>query len=173
MAITDPQRRVPLSQTGTTLIEILVTVAVTSIGLLGVAGSMVLSAQVNHRAYLQTQANFIAQALIDSMHVNAPAVAAGQYDGNLAADSTRSSACWTSACSPTERASYDRSRFSQALNITLPRASAAMKCAAEGAAGNAETRHSGLCRLEVGWSERPPGQGAPDKPQTLVWIFAP
>ncbi len=173
MAITQAKRCVPLSQTGATLIEILVTVAVTSIGLLGVAGSMALSAQVNHRAYLHTQAGFIAQALIESMHINVSAVANGKYDGSFPGDSPRSSVCWMRGCSPSERADYDRSRFAQALNVTLPNATAALKCVGDGKQTSGAMPYGGICRLEVGWSERALIQNAPGKPQTLVWIFQP
>ncbi|MEO5623053.1 MAG: type IV pilus modification protein PilV [Dokdonella sp.] len=159
-------------QAGATLIEVLVTVAVTSIGLLGMAGLMAVSAKINHRAYLDTQAGFIAQALIESMHINAAAVAEGRYDGAFTQDALHVSACATRGCSPTERAAYDRMRFARALRYILPDASAALKCTDETAAASADQRYNGICRLQIDRSQRT-SHGDAGGARALVWIFQP
>ena len=162
------------AQAGTTLIEVLVAVAVTSVGLLGMAGLMIASAKVNHDAYLSTQANFIAQTFIESMHINASAVTDGRYDGSYPGDAGSDPGCWAHGCSPSERAEYDRVRFDTALRTTLPNAVASVKCTA----GNSPrvpsaAIYDGTCRLEVGWSERALSAGGDNTIQSLVWIFQP
>jgi type IV pilus assembly protein PilV len=174
MLIICSKRYVPASQAGATLIEVLVTVVVTSIGLLGMAGLMAVSTKVNHDAYLNTQANFIAQTLIESMHINASAVADGRYDGTYTDDSGSDPGCRAHGCSPTERAEYDRVRFDSALRTTLPNPTASVKCTA----GNSPVvpsaaPYGGTCRLEVDWSERALSAGGDSGIQSLVWIFQP
>ncbi len=163
----------PVSQRGATLIEVLVSVAVTSIGLLGMAGLMTVSVKVNHDAYLSTQANFIAQSLIESMHINASAVADGRYDGTFTYASGEPPDCSERGCTPAERAAYDRAQFDSALRVTLPNPSASIKCNATGSRVTNGTTYDGLCRLEVGWSERALSAGGDSANQSLVWIFQP
>ena len=67
-------------QNGVSLIEILVTIAVMSIGLLGVAGLIVTSAKNNQGAYFRTQATMLAHDVIDSMRANKVSALAGQYN---------------------------------------------------------------------------------------------
>lgn len=168
-----PTRSTAAIQAGATLIEVLVTVAVTSIGLLGIAGLMAVSAKVNHRAYLDTQVNFIAQALIESMHINAVAVADGRYDGAFHTGAARATDCASRGCTSAERAAYDRSQFALALDHVLPDATAQLACtsdAAVGAGTGTTAGRGGICRLEV--NRAPPASGV-GAGQALVWIFQP
>ena len=134
------------TQIGATLIEVLVAALVGSIGLLGTAGLMTMTAKANHSAYENAQAGVAAQSLIDAMHINPAAVAADSYDGSFDAADAAAADCAKQACTPTQRASYDRARFSRVIATTLPNAIAHLKCEAGGAA--AET----TCRLQVDWS---------------------
>lgn len=173
MQIIGSKQQGPVAQAGTTLIEVLVAVAVTSVGLLGMAGLMIVSAKVNHDAYLSTQANFIAQTFIESMQINASAVTDGRYDGSYPSAGS-DPGCRAHGCSPSERADYDRVRFNTALRTTLPNAAALLRCTA----GNSPrvpsaAIYDGTCRLEVGWSERALSAGGDNTIQTLVWIFQP
>jgi type IV pilus assembly protein PilV len=68
-------------QRGITLIEVLVAVLIFSIGLLGVAGLLVMSVRSNHAAYLRTQVTFLAQSMADRMQANPIGVWSGDYNG--------------------------------------------------------------------------------------------
>ncbi len=57
-------------QRGFTLVEVLVTIIIMSIGLLGVAGLQLASMRSNHSAYLRTQATLAAYDLIDRMRAD-------------------------------------------------------------------------------------------------------
>lgn len=162
-------------QSGATLIEVLVTVAVTSIGLLGMAGLMLVSQRVNHEAYLRTQVNFIAQSMIDSMHINGSAVAEGAYNGTYVGASMSGPECETHGCTPAQRAEYDRMRFDRALRTLLPNATAALQCTNGGQpAVPPAVVYDGLCRLEIGWAGRALSAGSEDAGQSsLVWMFQP
>lgn len=67
-------------QTGFTLIEILVTVIVLSIGLLGLAGLQAVSLKFNSTAYQRSQATSLAHDITERMRANATAARNGLYN---------------------------------------------------------------------------------------------
>ena len=160
-----PQRA--RTQEGATLIEVLVAALVGSIGLLGTAGLMTMTAKANHAAYENAQVAFAAQSLIDAMHINPAAIAAGSYDGSFDAADAAAADCAKQACTPTQRASYDRARFSRVIATTLPSATA--PSAMRGRGG----RRGATCRLQVDWSPQALASNDKQAAQSLVWIFEP
>jgi type IV pilus assembly protein PilV len=73
------------TQRGVSMIEILVTLFVLAVGLLGVAGLQLLSLQTHHGAYTRTQATNIAYAVSDVARANRSAVLAGSVDDDVLA----------------------------------------------------------------------------------------
>src|SRR5699024_7298926 len=73
---------------GLTLIEVLVTMLVLSIGLLGLAGLQALMLYQHHSAYQRSQATILTYDIIDRMRTNRNAALNGDYDLNLTADTT-------------------------------------------------------------------------------------
>ncbi len=67
-------------QAGFGLLEILVSVLVLSVGLLGLAGLHVAGMRSNHSAYYRTQATILSYEIIDRMRVNAENARSGDYD---------------------------------------------------------------------------------------------
>lgn len=72
-------------QQGVTLVEVLVTVVVLSIGLLGVAMLQLNSLNANHSAYMRSQAVNLAYDITDRMRANRQAALQGEYDHALGA----------------------------------------------------------------------------------------
>ncbi|MCF6236730.1 MAG: type IV pilus modification protein PilV [Gammaproteobacteria bacterium] len=64
---------------GFTLIEVLVSMAVLGVGILGVAALQITNAQNNSNAYLRSQAVFLAYDIADRMRANPVAVGNGAY----------------------------------------------------------------------------------------------
>jgi type IV pilus assembly protein PilV len=64
---------------GLSLIEILVTVVVLSIGLLGIAGMQAFGMRYSHDSYARSQATMLANELIERMHANPDGVSNGDY----------------------------------------------------------------------------------------------
>ena len=52
--------RINVRPRGFTILEVLIALLVFSLGLLGMAGLLVISVKTNHSAYLRTQASFMA-----------------------------------------------------------------------------------------------------------------
>lgn len=65
---------------GVTLIEVLVTVLILAIGLLGLAALQNAAMQFNHSSYLRTHANNMAYDIHDRMRANRQAAMDGEYD---------------------------------------------------------------------------------------------
>lgn len=71
------------SSAGFSLIEVLVSIVVLSIGLLGTAGLMSASLKNTNTAYHRSQATVLADDIIDRMRANLTAAKAHQYDVDL------------------------------------------------------------------------------------------
>jgi type IV pilus assembly protein PilV len=119
-------------QTGFSLIEVLVALAVLSIGLLGLAMLQVTGMKFNSDAYFRTQATILAYDIIDRMRANPKGAGDGNYDIATKADmeakltayeSCKSSGCNcdTATCSSTANiAIYDLAKWHEAQQKTLP-----------------------------------------------------
>lgn len=68
------------SQSGTTLIEILITVVLVSVGLLGLAGLQLTSVQNSNSATERFEATTLAQDILERMRSNRQQALNGQYD---------------------------------------------------------------------------------------------
>ncbi|MBW7473097.1 type IV pilus modification protein PilV [Marinobacter sp. M216] len=95
-------------QSGFTLIEILITVFILAIGLLGLAGLILEGMRNNQGAYLRTQASILAYDMADRMRANKPRAA--DYAGfTTDGASTALPACASDAggCTPAGQAQLD------------------------------------------------------------------
>jgi type IV pilus assembly protein PilV len=110
---------------GFSLIEVLIALAVLSIGLLGLADLHTTTLRVNDGAYLRTQANVLAYNIIDRMRANASSAVNGDYNIGFG-DSVTTQQCTgpDSACTPAELAEADLYAWTSALRDSsngLPR----------------------------------------------------
>ncbi|MDX1559040.1 MAG: type IV pilus modification protein PilV [Marinobacter sp.] len=104
---------------GFTLIEILVTLFILAIGLLGLAGLMVDGMRNNQGAYLRTQASILAYDMADRMRANREeAEDGGEYDGFSTDNaSTTIPACASTAngCTPEQQATVDKVQWTRQI----------------------------------------------------------
>lgn len=70
----------PRAVRGVSLIEVLVTVVVLSIGLLGLAGLQASGTKFNHSAYMRSQAVNLSNDMADRMRANRTEALAGNYN---------------------------------------------------------------------------------------------
>jgi type IV pilus assembly protein PilV len=111
-------RPMPKKQAGFTLIEVLVSSLILSIGLVGVAGLQALSLKNNQSAYMRSQATALAYDLADRMRSNVAGANAGFYVPANAA--TRATCTTTAGCSSQQMAQNDLSEWLGALATNLP-----------------------------------------------------
>ena len=147
---------------GFSLIELLVSVLIIAIAVLGLVTLQTASLRGNNAAYLRTQAVFIAGDIISRMMSNPDGVEAGAYAGADSASPPSDPGCITTGCTSILLADQDirewSQYFSNVLGVTnysstLPNASGTIT-----ATGN-------LYEVSVSWSE---ASAAGVEPQTLT-----
>lgn len=106
------------SQSGFTLIEVLVAALVLSIGLVGVAGLQAVTLKNNQSTFMQSQAAALAYDLADRMRANVAGAGAGAYDPGTKAFTA---GCTTvTGCSASNLAAHDLAEWDAAIATYLP-----------------------------------------------------
>lgn len=128
------------TQTGLSLLEVLISMLVLSIGLFGLAGLQSASLRANNSAYQRTITSMLANDILDRMRANPALAKAGNY--NVAIDDNEDGSSYTSGdfvdkcknngagdCTPTDLKNYDLfDWFNSASKLKqLPDATASIK----------------------------------------------
>lgn len=130
------------SQSGVSLIEILVALFTLSIGLLGLAAMQTKSLQFNQSAYMRTQATIFANDLIDRMRTNEDSAA--NYVLSLSATPAASSTdCQVASCAPAQLATFDLHQWVSNIAGQLPNGDGAVI-----------DLGGGYYRISVSWMDR-------------------
>lgn len=116
---------------GLSLIEVLVTLLITSVGLLGLAAMQARSLQFNHGAYLRSQANILAYDMADRMRLNKDDARANLYNISLSSGIPSAGGI----------VSTDQNQWLTQIAATLPAGDGAVSCAAN------------ICTLTIQWRE--------------------
>ncbi|MGB5408927.1 MAG: type IV pilus modification protein PilV [Thiogranum sp.] len=103
---------------GFTLIEVLVSMIILAVGLLGIAGLQTMGLRNNQSALLRSQATLCAYDMSDRMRTNSQGFYADNYDEPASTAVTNCES--TTGCSPSEMATNDMSAWSTVLSNTLP-----------------------------------------------------
>jgi type IV pilus assembly protein PilV len=103
---------------GFTLVEVMVSLVVFSLGLLGMAKLVLVTSHSNDSAYLRSQATALAYQILDNMRANMSAATTSGYDIALGSAPSAPTSCVATgtACSPTQQASWDVYSWTQHLN---------------------------------------------------------
>lgn len=111
-------KKIPNNQSGFTLLEILITILIMTIGLLGLAGLQVVALRSNNTSYLRSQAVIQAYDMADRMRANLPGVVAGAY--NAISGTPTAQDCESSTCTPAQMATYDARQWNIANAALFP-----------------------------------------------------
>ena len=173
-------------QRGVSLIEVLVAVLIFSLGLIGMAGLLLMSTHSNQAAYLRTQVAFLASNMANRMHANPTGVWKNDYNVSFPASSSSTTTCNSSTgCSPDDLAKHDIGVWNSQLKTFLPAATASIACDASSAGMTPSSDqqsmgapYGGNCKMVINWSERSavgdettPAAGVSN--QTFTWNFQP
>lgn len=170
-----------LHQRGVSLIEVLVAVLIFSIGLIGLAGLMVMATRSNHGAYLRTQVTFLAGNMADRMRANPTGLWNQAYNDSNYPTSASQACSKASACTPAQVAVRDKYEWSQLLKTLLPEATARINCVGKsGVSYNPQTQigmrppYGGNCSMTITWIERNVLDSGNTTPtQSFAWEFQP
>ena len=151
---------------GFTLIEVLVTVLILSIGLLGLAGLQLTGLRSNQSALLRSQATFLAYDITDRMRANRAGVTAGGY--NNITNPTATGGCTTTAgCSSSEMAQTDLAAWNSSLATHLPQGQGTV-CIDSTPNDTACDNSGNLYAVKISWTDDRSGN-----PKTFVTSFQP
>lgn len=135
------QLRSPAAQRGFTLVEILVTVVLVSVGLLGVAALQLTTLRGNQDAYVRSQASVLAGDILDRMRVNPFDFRSGAYSVDFNGKGDAST-----------RAGKDLRDWQDEIDRTLPGTD-------QESAGRV-VRNGNVVTITIRWRERGEGAGA-------------
>ncbi len=108
-------------QRGFSMIEVLVTLLIISLALLGTAGLQAYSMRLSQSSQFRAQAVFLVADLAERMEANREQAVAGTYAlATSGAANALSSACRVAVCTATALADYDLSQWQNAIAATLP-----------------------------------------------------
>lgn len=130
-------------QKGMTLLEVLVSIIIMAIGMLGIASMLILSNKANNSSYAKLQAIQCVSDIFDRIRANSAAAVSGNYNvsntgtnGMPTAVATPSALCNATVCTPAQMASYDTWYWLTKDVSQLPNGSGSITSAPSGSAGN-------------------------------------
>ena len=138
-------------QSGFTLIEILITLIIVSIGLLGMASLQMNSLRSNQGAYLRSQASMLSYDMADRMRANSARAIAGDYNGfDTSGTVPADPGCMDSAAGCNEAQQSNTDMFEWASRVNGTGAGIALLPGAQGTV----TRGAGnLFTILIDWTE--------------------
>jgi type IV pilus assembly protein PilV len=137
MIHTPAMRARPSRQAGMTLVEVLVTLVVVSIGLLGIAALQLTTLKGNQEAYVRSQASMLASYIIDRIRANQQGFMANHYN-DIAMGGTGPAGT---------TAAFDLQRWQEEIDRLLPGGGAISGGSIARTAGSTIT-------VTIQWSER-------------------
>lgn len=111
-------------QHGFSMLEVLVTLVIIAVAMLGTAGMQLNAMRLNKGSQFRAQAIFLASDMAERIEDNKTAAVAGQYA--LALTSTSSvvtTDCTATVCDAANLAAWDQSQWGQTITSLLPQAS--------------------------------------------------
>lgn len=106
-------------QTGATMIEVLVTILILAVGLLGLSATQVMSLKNGNNSHQRYLAALAAEEMADRMRANPAGILNGNYDGK-SVDGTEASVSCSTKCSSGNLAKLDLHDWGQVLSKNLP-----------------------------------------------------
>lgn len=173
-----------ISQQGVSLLEVLISVLVLSVGLLGLGKLQLFSLKGSNDAHFHTVASFLASDLSDRMRINPDGVALAGYKMtssesiSICSGSAPKLCIGTSSCSALELATFDLYQIScgvknggyasSGLKHLLPSATMSVDCG--GVVCNSNIQHT----ITLNWEETDNHDAdESEQTRTLVWNILP
>lgn len=139
---------------GMTLLEVLVSVVLLSVGMLGIGSMLLLSSKTNNSSYAKHEATHCIYDMFDRIRANPQVVAGGSYNAsNISTNGGPGTVtppavdCTTNTCNPSQMAAYDTWYWLTRVVSQLPSGSGSVTTA-PGATSN-----TNLVTITVQWDD--------------------
>jgi len=145
------------TQSGFTLLEVMVAIVVLSLGLLGLAGLQAASLRNNQTAYYRGIATQQAYDIADRLRANLAGVGSPNYSYNnlTLGIPVGNPDCFAAACTPANMAISDHRQWNTANAALLPSGNGTVVCAdGPAAAGCTAATGTWVFNITVMWSEK-------------------
>jgi type IV pilus assembly protein PilV len=162
------------TQSGFTLLEVLVAIVVLSLGLLGLAGLQAASLSNNQTAYYRGIATQQAYDIADRLRANRAGVGSPNYSYNNLTTGLPAGTpdCFAASCSPANIAISDQRQWNTANATLLPNGNGTVVCAdGPAAAGCTASTGNWVFNITVTWTEK--GVGGVPATRSFVTSFTP
>ncbi|WP_448102114.1 type IV pilus modification protein PilV [Luteibacter jiangsuensis] len=171
---------------GVSLIEVLMAVLIFSIGLIGLAGLLIMSTRSNQSAFVRTQVTFLAGSMADRMRANPYGLWKDDYSADYPFETGTMPKCdEDEPCDPDQIALRDKLLWTSQLKAFLPGLGPSKIACTKAADLDFDPSASialrppygGTCTMTITWAER--GIGATDDNidegnlQSFTWVFEP
>ena len=147
---------IQIQQNGMTLLEVLISIVILAVGMLGIASMLMFSNKANNSNYGKLQAVQCVYDIFDRIRANSQAAINGNYNVNNIgtnglpiAVATPSVLCNSAACTSTQMATYDTWYWLTKDVSKLPNGSGAITSALSAATGNT------VITVTVQWDDSP------------------
>lgn len=151
------------------MIEVLISVLILAVGLLGMAALQMNGLRNNQTAYFRAQATQLAYDMADRMRTNIDEAQNGTYDNGAASGDD----CATSACNESQMVGYDFAQWTADLAAQLPSGTGSVcidSTPEDGDTGSPECDGTGtVYAIKVWWDDDRSG----DANQRFVMSFQP
>lgn len=133
-------------QKGSSLVEVLVSLAVLGLGIGGVVATQTMGLRSNQSAYFRTQADILLGDIGERMRNNATVARAGSYAIDWSSELAAATHCGQSLCNAKQMRQYDLSEWIAGVGLSLPKGE-----------GRITTLSSGAYLIEIRWQDKGSG----------------
>lgn len=108
------------AQSGSSILEVLVSMIILAIGVMGVASLQSVSLRSNQSAYLRTQATIYSADIVERMHANSVATNVGSYNNVTGSEQANCMSAAHAICTSTDMANNDVFEWKRDVAAGLP-----------------------------------------------------
>ena len=144
----------PLKNTGFSLLEILISLVIMSVGMVGLAGLKLVAIKGTNEAHFRHEASLLMADLADRMRANEEAVDNGAYELSTAVDlsTAPSPDCSSTACTADELAEYDQYQIAKKMSVAMPGSLLRITCPNNDCSTVADVKAEHT--IAINWKER-------------------
>ena len=125
-------KKIISKQAGFSLLEILITLVVISVGVLGLTGLKLIAIKGENESHFRHEASLLMMDLADRIRTNVAGVDNGDYAAtggiSIADDGIPAKDCNTAACNSTELARFDKYAVAKNISRVIPGSSVSISC---------------------------------------------